>query len=241
MEPSEIERRAAELGPWVSSFEFGGAVYPRANGTVVTHEIEPRTALHRQRVAEFFEAFPGAARILELGILEGADTVHLAARPGTEVVGIEGRAENLARARFVMELHGLTEVRLLLGDVETMDLGELGEFDAVMCAGLLYHLTRPWETLADLRKVTGRLYLQTHYWNRRAETHTVGGYTVKTVSETYSEPRLRGLAERVLWFDRASLLTALRDAGFDRIQVIRDEADGPVGTIVLTCSASGVC
>lgn len=238
MEPGEIERRAAELGPWVSSFEFGGAVYPRQNGTVVTHEVEPRTDLHRRRVADFFAAFPDAGRILEMGILEGADTVLLAARPGTGVVGIEGREENLARARFLIDLHGLTNVELLLGDVETMDLGGLGEFDAVMCAGLLYHLTRPWEMLAGLRKITRGLYLQTHYWNQKTGTHPVNGYTVKAVSETYPEPRLRGLAKQVLWLDRKSLLAAIRDAGFDRAEVIMDEAEGPVSTIVVTCFAT---
>ncbi|MEV0005607.1 class I SAM-dependent methyltransferase [Micromonospora sp. NPDC050980] len=224
MRPDEIQRRATELGPWVNGFEYDSVTYPRD-----TQVAPPRVG----RALPFFDVFPDATRILELGALEGADTIRLASRPGVTVVAVEGRADNLSRASFVLGLHGLTNVRLVHADVEQFDLRSLGRFDVVLCTGLLYHLQRPWDLLRSIADVSDGLFLSTHYWGDADTTFDTEGYVVKLVHEDHPEPRTRALTETTLWFDRPSLLKALTDAGFGTPQVINERVAPSVCDIVL--------
>ena len=224
MTPDEIQRRASELGPWVNGFEYDGVVYPR------DAEVPPPRS---GRAQAFFDVFPEAERILELGALEATDTVRLAARPGVSVVAIEGRAENVARAGFVAELHGLTNVRLIHADVEKFDIRSLGPFDVVLCAGLLYHLQRPWDLVRSIADVSAGLFLSTHYWGDAATTFDSQGYAVKLVHEDHPEPRTRALSETTLWFDRTSLMKALADAGFGTPEIVQERVTSTVCDIVL--------
>lgn len=81
-------------------------------------------------------------RVLEVGTADGFITERLKAL-GCEVVGIElepGLAE-------LAEPHC---VRMLVGDVESLDLTGLGTFDMVLCADVLEHLRDPQATLDRL-------------------------------------------------------------------------------------------
>ncbi len=229
--PRDIQRRVDELGPWVHPFEFNGVRY-FDRGKRPGHVFQ-KAIMRGRQTQRFWEVFPAARRVLELGALEGADTVHLASRDGVEMVAVEGRAENLRRAEFVLRLHGLSNVTLLLADVETADLTELGQFDAAVCSGILYHVQRPWELLAVLARMTSGVFLWTHYWGE-AETATLhGGYLVKDVPEEFPEPRLRGLAPMSRWLCRASLFKAVADAGFTRTEILAEGGAGPVREITL--------
>src|SRR5207237_6924907 len=81
------------------------------------------------------------ARILDLACLEGMYALELASR-GAEVVAIEGREANLEKARFAARALGL-DVDFRLGDVRDLGRDEHGEFDVVLCLGILYHLDTP--------------------------------------------------------------------------------------------------
>ena len=66
-----------------------------------------------------------------------------------ELVCIEARSESVDRARLLLQLYGLGhKAELHVADLEDDDLGGYGRFDGVFCAGVLYHLTRPWEIVA---------------------------------------------------------------------------------------------
>ncbi|HUZ26348.1 MAG TPA: class I SAM-dependent methyltransferase [Streptosporangiaceae bacterium] len=227
---AEVQRRARELGPWVNAFEYQGNLFPKDEGLDGETPLQPR----RGRAQAFFEAFPDARRILELGSLEGADTVRLARHPGTDVVAVEGRAEHVARARFVAGLHDLANARFVHADVETFDLTSLGCFDAVLCAGLLYHLQEPWSLLTTLAAMTEHLFLSTHYWGGDGTVQD-RGFAIKMVTESHPEPRTRALAQTVRWFDRDSLFRAIREAGFNRIDVLDERRTDTVCDLVAAC------
>jgi len=123
----------AKHAPWVTRFRIGGDDY---GGSF--------DALNDPRLDFFCDAFPTARRILELGSLEGGHTIGLAQRPGVEqVLGIEGRAANLARALVAKEILQIGNVDFVQANLETIDLSQFGRFDAVYCSGLLYHLPEP--------------------------------------------------------------------------------------------------
>ncbi|MCX4666482.1 methyltransferase domain-containing protein [Streptomyces sp. NBC_01381] len=234
MNVDEIQHEALELGPWVNRFEFDGRTYPRLDHAQ-TAEEESAAPPRKGRAQAFFDVFPDAKQILELGALEGADTVRLACRPGTSVLAVEGRADNLSRGEFITGLHQLANVEWMCADVETLDFEALGTFDAVLCAGLLYHLQEPWRHLREIAKITDRLFISTHYWGGTGTMAGPDGHTVKLVHEEHPEPRTRALTETVLWFDRESLLQAIRDAGFDGMNILHDVQTDTVCDMIVAC------
>lgn len=138
---NELRRRFGALGPWFTQFEIDGVAF----GGVNSYADDPRVGL-------FFDWIGQPARILELGCFEGGHSVRLASPPFVErLVGLEGRPENIARARLATQVlgRGNTEIRQV--DLEEASLAQFGRFDAVFCAGLLYHLKRPWRLLTRLR------------------------------------------------------------------------------------------
>lgn len=235
MDVEEIHNRARELGPWVNSFEYDGVVYPLAGHGSVScsqaNDLQPR----RGRAQAFWDVFPHARRILELGALEGADTVRLARRQGTTVVAIEGRADNIARAEFVIDLHQLANVRLVVADVETFDFDSVAPVDAVLCTGLLYHLQQPWRLLRSVGTITDCLFLSTHYWGDTNKMAMSNGYKVKLVHEDHPETQTRALTKTVYWFDRTSLLLAIQDAGFDSLEILNEHTSDTVCDIIIAC------
>jgi 2-polyprenyl-3-methyl-5-hydroxy-6-metoxy-1,4-benzoquinol methylase len=81
-------------------------------------------------------------RILDLACLEGLYSVEFARR-GARVVGIEGREPNIEKAKFAKRVLALENLEFVLGDVRDLSRERYGEFDIVLCLGILYHLDAP--------------------------------------------------------------------------------------------------
>ena len=119
-----------------------------------------RTALHALK-----ENFRGwlehRVRVADLGALEGGYSVALA-RAGYQVTAIEARKKNILKCCYVAAHTDLPNLTFIQDDVRNITL--YGEFDAVLCSGLLYHLDRPVDFLKTIGNVTRRLLiLRTHY------------------------------------------------------------------------------
>lgn len=224
MTEAELKRKIEALGPWVYGFRYQGKVWGSTSRYAAQKPIEPVIG---NRIRSFFEVFPGARRVLELGGMEGIDTFQLASQEGVSVVSVEGRLENIRKAEFLNELYGFGNVRFVHADLETYDPRPLGNFDAVMCSGILYHLERPWRLIERLSPVTGRLFIWTHYWASEEGTEVVDGYRVKKVMEVFPESLLNGLSEHSQWFTLDSLTQALRDSGFVNINILRQKPSLP--------------
>lgn len=235
IEIERFARRVEELGPWVHGFYYRGRVW---GGKLLLPGPEDHQPISGSNVHEFFNAFPAARRILELGTLEGTDTFQLASRLASTVVTIEGREENWRKARFLTELYDFRNVFFLREDLETFDLSTLGRFDAVHCCGVLYHLHKPWRLIERLSGITDGFYLWTHYWASRDATETFDGYNYHDVCEKFSEPLLRGLSPTSRWFTKESLFSALSRNGFSEFDTIHDDCAGNVGTITVVARMS---
>jgi hypothetical protein len=81
-------------------------------------------------------------RVLDLACLEGHYGIELALH-GAEVVGIELRKANLAKAIYVKDYLRLDRLTLCQDDVRNLSLEKYGQFDLVICSGILYHLDAP--------------------------------------------------------------------------------------------------
>lgn len=199
-----LEERFREVGPWWTQFVIDGRTY---GGTT--------SFADDQRVPTFLEWAGTWPRILELGSLEGAHTFQLAACEGVEeVIGLEGRDANIRRARLILEILPNPKVTFHHVDVAAEDsrLEEFLPVDAVLCAGVLYHLPEPWRLLRRLAAGTPRLFLDTHY-AAVAETE-VNGYRGRWFQEGGLADPLSGLSARSFWPTVDELLRMCGDCGF---------------------------
>jgi SAM-dependent methyltransferase len=223
---AQDQARVDSLGPWIHEFTIDGERFARNSLTGRSRE---------QRCLPFFDVFPDAERILELGPLEGEDTVFLARHPGVrQVVALEGRPDNLERASLRIQMEGLTNVSLVLGDIEAIDLGSLGTFDAALCSSVLYHVTRPWNLLRRLLAATPRVLIWTHYWAAGDMEQTDQGYRVRDVAEEFPIEGMRGLSSHSTWFDRESLFRAISDAGWKSVETVDERCHQPVSEITVS-------
>ena len=159
--------------------------------------------------------------MLELGSLEGGCSVELAAAACVEeLVCIEARAESVERARLLLRLYGVEgKAELHVADLEEDDLSGYGRFDGVFCAGVLYHLTRPWEHVARMAAITDRVFVDTHV----SETDHIdlAGYRGRMYAEFGYDDPMSGTAPHSFWPTEPELVRMFAEAGMrptERIQ-----------------------
>jgi SAM-dependent methyltransferase len=205
-------------GPWLTRFRVGRQNY----GGHFDYSTDIR-------ILDFTARVP-PSRVLELGALEGGQTVELAKR-GYRVTAIEGRPANVLRARWILDVLRL-DADVLEADLNTVRLDEFGRFDAVFCSGLLYHLPRPWELIKQFREVAPVAFVSTHYAEKR-ETQ-FNGRSGRWFTEGGWDDPLSGLSSRSFWLTRNCLIAECRRAGFS-VEVIRDMPHeyGPIVNLYL--------
>lgn len=205
--------------PWVTKFTIDGMDY---GGQF--------DAMHDDRIDQFFQSFPDAQNILELGSLEGGHTCALAMRPGVRrVIGVEGRPENIERARFIAMVYRVGHVEFVQANLETYDLSSLGRFDAVFCVGLLYHLPNPWVLIRRMSHVSDNLFVWTHHAAEGQATVMANGYRGIAYQEFGLSDPLSGLSASSFWPTLADLKTMLVKEGFHTIRIIDHDLGHPHG------------
>jgi hypothetical protein len=167
---------------------------------------------------------PPPARVADLGSLEGGYAVHFA-RAGYDVLGIEGRKDNFSTCEWVADRVELPNLRFVLDDVR--NIREHGAFNAVLCAGLLYHLDNPVSFLHTLGDVTRRLLIiSTNYATeegRELDTYPLTTELVEhegSLGRWYEEPVSPWSSvgnKRSFWIERRHLLQAMIEAGFPTV------------------------
>ena len=111
-------------------------------------------------------------RVADLGCLEGGYALEFA-KLGYDTLGIEAREENLVNCNFLKEDSGLSNLNFVKDDVR--NLSNYGEFDIVLCYGLLYHLNDPVAFLNLVGKTTRKLLLlNTHFAPIRDLRYSLG-------------------------------------------------------------------
>ena len=178
-------------------------------------------------VQDFFGSNLSGLRVLDLGAGEGGLSLELAAQ-GAQVVCVEGREMNIAKAKFAASALGLN-IEFRCQDVR--DLDESERYDAVLCFGLLYHLDlkSSVQVIQKIGTVTERLLvLDTHFSVTAPEAIDLDGKTYRghhvqehTEGTTVQEKAARAWAsldnEASFWLSKPSLLNELGRAGFNTV------------------------
>ena len=169
-------------------------------------------------------------RVLDIGCLEGGISLALGSAGGN-VIGIDIREANLAKAAFARDVLGLSNVQFIEADMlKLLDYG-LRSFDLIVCAGVLYHVDAP-DFLPFLRALrescSGIVIFDTHVAvERREEFVSDDGCTYygRTFVESHHytddiEEKKRDLWGSLhnnysFWPTERSLINFLIDAGFE--------------------------
>jgi Methyltransferase domain len=228
----EIETRKHEIearyGPWTAhNMQLQDDLYTIQPGIAGGNESRLRRVL--QLVADLAHTPINHMRVLDLGALEGLFAVELARR-GASVVAIEAREANLEKIRLAKDALRLQNLELRKEDVRTLDRRLHGEFDVVLCLGLLYHLDASdvFKLIDGMREVCRDLAIietriASHPSARRKYRNR--DYWGLVISEP--PPDTPRFSRDALWssvgnrqsfeLTRASLSNALADAGFSSV------------------------
>jgi 2-polyprenyl-3-methyl-5-hydroxy-6-metoxy-1,4-benzoquinol methylase len=233
----ELERRHADIvarhGEWTYDIPLTHGFWTRGN------EGDPHTRLRRvlQAIDDLVPKPLDACRVLDLGCLEGQYAIECALQ-GASVLGIEAREASLAKANFAKDALGLSLVEFVRDDVRNLSVEKYGEFDVIICSGILYHLDTPdvFHLIARVHEMARRLVvIDTHVSLRPNATVEFqgGAYHGERLPERHATPD--GAASgssgppstKELWagvgneasftFSRPSLLNALAAAGFTSV------------------------
>ena len=226
---NDLGDKFAELGPWVYQFAVDGKTY---GGGI--------SAVGDERVERFFRFAPEVRTILELGALEGAHSFMFAERAGMkQVVALEGRETNLRKARFIQRLLNVRNVEFHQANLEQADLKRFGNFEAIFCCGLLYHLPEPWKLLEQLPGIAPLLFMWTQYAAEHEARDIGNGLRGKTHLEGGADEALSGMSPTATWLTLASLRHVLEASGYSSVDVIHDDPAHPNGPAVTIGARSG--
>lgn len=170
------------------------------------------------------------SRILDLGSLDGLFPLEFAFQ-GSETVGVEVRESNYQKAQFCKEAWNLDH--LTYHQMNALDISpeKMGYFDAIVCSGLLYHLTAndSYKLLQKMYSMATRVVvIDTHislikerkfeldgdeYWGKYHEEHKANDDLERREKRIWASYK----NDVSFWFTRPSLLNLLRKSGFSSV------------------------
>jgi SAM-dependent methyltransferase len=176
-------------------------------------------------------------RILDLACAHGGYSLELAAM-GADVLGIEGRAEWLRLANQRKQDASFTNVDFVQDDVRNLSRKKYGEFDIVLCLGILYHIDAPdvFDLVENVAEVCRDFaILETHFapHDLAYRSHAWRGKQYHGASyrehspQTDREAKLANLGasldnDLAFWFTEASLCNILSHVGFTSVHEVRN-------------------
>jgi SAM-dependent methyltransferase len=196
----------------------------------------------RTRLIERYVPASGHS-FLDLGAADGYEARALALRGAARAVAVEGKLRALALAREAQEEQPLPNLEIVEGDVRNLNRLQLGSFDAVLCFGLLYHMSDPAALLREIRAIRSDwLLLETHIAPRnrrelrperrmdvprRIRLERMNGLEGLRVFQPGDPTKTKGGLDNewAFWLTFESLIQALTAAGFTIVECWYDALD----------------
>ena len=225
---AERQRVIDAHGPWWThnvALPFGEFTKDAA-----AHGDNHRVVKFVQMVADLLRRPFAGLRVLDLGCGEGLYALEFA-QQGAQVVAVEGRAANLARADFARRALGVEGVEFVQDDVRAVTRERFGAFDLVLCSGLIYHLDGPsaCRLMEEMRRMCAGVCVVDTRVALQADTtvehagRSYGGLVYREHAQGASpDAKLADVGasldnETSFWFTRHALANALADVGFTSV------------------------
>ena len=230
MNLEQIEKKKLAIiesfGPWTAHcIHLADGVY-----TFDHPEMDPRLRRMLQMSLDIVQEPLKNMRVLDLACLEGQFGIEFALH-GCDVLALEGRESNVAKARFVKEVLGLDNLELAREDVRHLNQERHGFFDVVLYLGILYHLdasdaVKFVEKISQLCKRVAILdtqispcatesytWRETTYWGTYYKEHDIRATAEQKAASVWSSLD----NNRSFIFTRPSLCNLLRHVGFTSV------------------------
>lgn len=194
--------------------------------------------------------------VLELGPLEGGHSYMFQERGVNSVTAIEANTRAFLKCLCIKEILGLNKVNFMLGDFSAFLEETDSTFDLVFASGILYHMSNPVMLLKNISRVTRKLFLWTHYYDKDiVENSTdldkkftdiksivVDGKKYDCAQQHYNESLgwggfCGGGQPTSIWMTKDSLISALTDFGFTELKFGFDGKDHPNGPAIAICAS----
>lgn len=163
---SSIER-IYELGLSHNAFAMtlpDGTFYPDHIPSIDPRPMEFLEQFNRVRDKDWEQC-----SFLDLGCSEGTTTLGIS-QMGSEVYGVEGRADGILRAKALADIAGFDRAHFAVGNVN--EESSFREVDGIFNAGILYHLDKPIPFLENTAKnARNFIYLDTGHAPSSKEEH----------------------------------------------------------------------
>jgi hypothetical protein len=232
----ELEKRRREViarwGPWRHhNIDLGGGVYTMGDDAPGQQVRVPAIV---QAATDLLAVPLDRARVLDLAAHEGLFAVEFARR-GARVVAVEIRQEHVEKAAFAGDALGLDGLEVRRDDVREVTRERYGEFDLVLCLGILYHLDAEAafalvDAMAELS--AGVAIVDTHFSLEPTDAFVHRGATYRGRAIWEHDPastpderiRAHGASfdnPESVWLTKPSLFNLLRHAGFTSVFEIR--------------------
>jgi len=229
----DAQERVSALGPWFYEFELGA--YGRTVSSLPP-EVLPIHQTRLQMVNQVVDGFFGnrvrEIRCLDVGCHEGYYSVAMARKSMREVRGVDVRESSLAKAAFVRDALGLSNLNFAQHNCEDLRVEESGPFELTLFLGILYHLENPMLCLRNVSRLTGEIcVIETQVvdevegyaeWGARAWTRPYHGVlaVIDESAEYLNQNTEAGATPLATCPSPVALHAMLKHAGFRRSEII---------------------
>jgi 2-polyprenyl-3-methyl-5-hydroxy-6-metoxy-1,4-benzoquinol methylase len=212
MTNEEIIQKINSFPRWHYEFNLRGNLTPVFDKRLVyTHAY--RKAYFLDPVIHFFGGSLKGKRVLDLGCNAGFWSL-LCAQSGCDfILGIDGRKLHVEQAQFVFEVNGIEKSRyqFIQKNIFELKIEDLGQFDIVLCLGLMYHISKPMTLLENISCVNTDLMIIDTTLSQ------VGGSFFEVSHEDLEEPRNAIDYELVLLPTKLAVVESAKQFGYDTL------------------------
>jgi 2-polyprenyl-3-methyl-5-hydroxy-6-metoxy-1,4-benzoquinol methylase len=218
----------AKYGAWDSNnIHLGGDLYTMGT-EIVGDEIKLQRVV--QCVLDHTGGTVDGLRVVDLGCGEGIYSVEFARRRAS-CLAVEGREPRAQKVQFVKQVLSLDNLTVAQEDVRNLSVEKHGEFDVVLCLGILYHLGAPdvFSFVKRLGEVCRRICIVDTRVELRPKAKYV--YDGETYQGSWGEEHWPGDSDAVklsrmgasldnehnFWLTRPSIYNLLRHVGFTSV------------------------
>ena len=207
---SDLAARIAAFPRWHYAFDLRGHSTATPGITRVRRHAQRLRYLLDPLVAACGGSLAGR-RVLDLGCNAGFWSLAALRRGADFVLGVDARAMHISQAALVFEVEDIDpeRYRFVEADLLAADWRTWGQFDVVLCLGLLYHVSRPVEVLARIA-TTGAEHVVVD-----TALSTLPGAAFEMLREPLDDPRNAVASELVLWPTRDAVTMLAAECGYD--------------------------
>ena len=182
MNPDELCSRIAAFPVWHYQFNFDGITTPiRDEAAIIRHEKRERYFF--DTLVRLCGGSLNGRRVLDLGCNAGWWSLKAIEAGCDFVAGIDGRQMHIDQANLIFEAKRVDPARyqFTVGNVVASPW-PAGDFDVVLCLGLLYHISKPMELMERISYVNNDLLVVD------TEIIDVGGSYWRSQRESLKDP-----------------------------------------------------